>query len=189
MPWLDTTCDAQSLPFKDKSFDNIIAMDVLHHIERPIRFFKEVERVLTKNGKLILLEPAITKISWIFYHFFHPEPVDLKGDPLTDAPHDPNRTPFDANQAIPELLFGKFHKAFSNHFPNLLLRHKEYLRRGMGAGTPALHVDFHGRGLQRYSGVAATGVVAPGCNGREGRSEPARGAIREQISPRHHLFQ
>lgn len=127
MPWLDATCDAQSLPFKDNSFDNIVAMDVLHHIERPIRFFKEAERVLRTGGRLILLEPAITKVSWFFYHFFHPEPVVLNADPLIDAPLDPNRLAFDANQAIPELLFGKFKKNFSRTFPGLSLTHKAYL--------------------------------------------------------------
>ena len=127
MPWLDATCDAQFLPFKNKCFDNIVAMDVLHHIERPTRFFKEVERVLKDGGRLILLEPAITKVSWFFYHFFHPEPVILNTDPLIDAALDPNRLAFDANQAIPELLFGKFKKQFSEHFPNLALTHKTYL--------------------------------------------------------------
>lgn len=127
MPWLDAACDAQSLPFKDNSFDNIVAIDVLHHIERPVRFFEEAQRVLKEGGKIILLEPAITKISWFFYNFLHPEPVLLEVDPLLDAPLSPNRQPFDANQAIPELIFGKFHPQFSQCFPKLVLTHKFYL--------------------------------------------------------------
>ena len=126
-PWLDITCDAQMLPFKSNSFDNIVAVDVLHHIENPSYFFEEAERVLTKNGKFVLLEPAITPISWVFYHFFHPEPVILSDDPLTPKLNNPNRQAFDANQAIPELIFGKFLCQFKRQFPNLSLKKKSYL--------------------------------------------------------------
>ena len=126
-PWIDATCDAQLLPFANDSFDNIVAVDVLHHIERPIRFLKEAERVLKKGGRLILLEPAITKVSWFFYHFFHPEPVILSADPLEDASINPLKEAFDANQAIPELIFGKYYPTFVNHFPQFLLIKKEYL--------------------------------------------------------------
>ncbi len=127
MSWLDVTCDAQLLPFASESFDTLVAIDVLHHIERPIRFLKEAERVLKKGGRLILLEPAITKVSWFFYHFFHPEPVILNIDPLEDAPLNPNKQAFDANQAIPELIFGKFYHKFCHHFPGFYLKNKEYL--------------------------------------------------------------
>ncbi len=127
MPWLDVSCNAEALPFADGSFDNIIAIDVLHHIEIPMNFFKEAQRVLKPGGKIIMLEPAITKISWIFYHFFHPEPVILNSNPfLIDKPSDPNKEPFDANQAIPELIFGKFYQQFRHCFPKLILQKKKY---------------------------------------------------------------
>lgn len=125
--WLDLSCDAQALPFANQSFDTLVAMDVLHHIENPIFFFQEVQRVLKNKGRLILLEPAITKISWFFYHFFHQEPVLLKVNPLLQVFKNPNKDPFDANQAIPELIFGKYFKQFSQMFPNLTLRKKSYL--------------------------------------------------------------
>src|SRR4051812_7040079 len=44
--WLDAVADAQALPFSDASFSNIVAVDVLHHIERPKRFLYEARRVL-----------------------------------------------------------------------------------------------------------------------------------------------
>ena len=42
--WLDVVGDAQRLPFATRSFDNIVMVDVLHHIEWPVRFFREARR-------------------------------------------------------------------------------------------------------------------------------------------------
>ncbi len=126
-PWLDAAADAQALPFADKSFANVVGVDVLHHIERPRRFLSEALRVLQPGGRIIVLEPAITPISGIFYRFFHPEPVKMKVDPLADGPQDPNRVPFDANQAIPTLLFGRDRARMNQVFPELRLVQLERL--------------------------------------------------------------
>lgn len=104
-PWLDVVCDAQELPFADGSFDNIVMFDVLHHLERPRFFLSEAARILRPGGRVILVEPAITPISRIFYTHFHPEPVDMSADPLAAGVRDPNRDPYESNQAIPTLLF------------------------------------------------------------------------------------
>ncbi len=126
-PWLDCVFDAQSMPFKDNSVTNIVAIDVLHHIEFPIRFFNEANRVLKNGGRIILLEPAITPISYPFYHFIHEEDVILSQNPLLDGTPDPNRKPFDANQAIPTLIFNKYKKDFSKIYPNLNVIEMKYM--------------------------------------------------------------
>jgi SAM-dependent methyltransferase len=126
-PWLDCVCDAQALPLGDGAISNIVAIDVLHHIERPIRFFKEASRLLRPGGRIILLDPAITPLSWFFYHFIHEEPVLLKSDPLEDGPLSPDRKPFDANQAIPTLLFGKYKEAFSSKFPEFQIIENSFM--------------------------------------------------------------
>jgi SAM-dependent methyltransferase len=119
--WLSAVCDAQQLPFANASFDSIVMVDVLHHIERPIRFFREAERVLKPGGRFVCVEPAITPLSWPFFHFLHPEPVDLSADPLLDGPLDPKRDPYDSNQAIPTLLVGRQQERFRTMFPSLRL--------------------------------------------------------------------
>lgn len=49
--------DAQSTNFKNNSFNYIIASNMIHHIAFPIKFFKEMNRILKKNGRLIIFEP------------------------------------------------------------------------------------------------------------------------------------
>ena len=72
--WIDVVGDAQFLPFDNDSIDNIVLLDVLHHIQFPMLFFKEASRVLKSKGRIILLEPAITPMSWFFYSYFQ-EPI------------------------------------------------------------------------------------------------------------------
>src|SRR4051794_2039456 len=49
-PWLDCVADAQHLPFAAGVIANIVMVDVLHHVEFPVVFFREVERVLAPGG-------------------------------------------------------------------------------------------------------------------------------------------
>jgi SAM-dependent methyltransferase len=125
-PWLDVAADAEALPFRDASVTNIVGVDVLHHLPRPRRFFGEAERVLAPGGRIVLLEPAVTAGSYLFYRFLHPEPVVLGVDPLADAPAGP-RDPFDSNQAIPSLMFGRRRREFERAFPSLSVVERRYL--------------------------------------------------------------
>lgn len=49
---------AESLPFKDDSFDLITCFEVIEHLEKPEKFVKEVKRILTPNGFLYLTTPS-----------------------------------------------------------------------------------------------------------------------------------
>jgi len=120
-PWLDSTCDAQVLPFKDGSFDNVVMMDVFHHLERPTVFLRETLRVLKPGGRLVMLEPTITPVSYYCYRYFHPEPVVMEADPFHEPDPDPERDPYDANQAIPTLMFLRRKKQFTETFPGFNL--------------------------------------------------------------------
>jgi SAM-dependent methyltransferase len=104
-PGIDIVADAHLLPFQDGYFAGIVMLDVLHHLERPIDFLKEAARVLRPGGRVAMIEPAMTAVARGFYHYCHDEPVQLDVDPFARVAIDPNRDPFDANQAIPTLLF------------------------------------------------------------------------------------
>jgi SAM-dependent methyltransferase len=104
-PGIDVVADAHRLPFPDESFMGVVMLDVLHHLERPIEFLREASRVLKPGGRLAMIEPAMTTLARRFYDYFHAEPVDMDADPFAPVAINPDRDPFDANQAIPTLLF------------------------------------------------------------------------------------
>jgi SAM-dependent methyltransferase len=118
-PWLDCVADAQHLPFATGIAANIVMVDVLHHIEFPTVFFREAERVLRQDGRLIMVEPAITWGSTLFYRLLHQEPVRTSADPLIEGVPDPNRDPYDSNQAVPTLVATRDRERFHRLFPNL----------------------------------------------------------------------
>jgi len=118
-PWLDLVSDAQRLPFADGFLGNIVEIDVLHHVEFPIRFLREAARVLRPGGRLVMVEPAITPGSTLFYRLVHPEPVIMSADPLVDGEPDPTRDPYASNQAIPTLLAGRHRERLHRAVPGL----------------------------------------------------------------------
>jgi SAM-dependent methyltransferase len=119
--WLDLVCDAQRLPLADGSFANIVMVDVLHHVESPLLFLQEAQRVLRPGGRLIVCEPAITPVSGVFYRRFHPEPVDMSADPLASRAISPDKHPWDSNQATPTLLAGRYRSRLAAMLPGLTL--------------------------------------------------------------------
>src|SRR5215831_12119869 len=118
-PWLDAVADAQRFPFAPCSAANIVMIDVLHHLEYPVAFFREAQRVLRPGGRVVMVEPAITWGSTLFYRLMHPEPVCMSADILRGGQPDPRRDPYDSNQAIPTLLATRDRNRFHSSFPEL----------------------------------------------------------------------
>jgi SAM-dependent methyltransferase len=125
-PWLDCVADAQRLPFAPASAANIVMVDVLHHLEFPIVFFREATRVLRPGGRVLMVEPAITWGSSLFYRLFHHEPVRTSVDVLGDGEPDPCRSPYASNQAIPTLLATREWQRFHRLLPMLRIARVEW---------------------------------------------------------------
>ncbi len=123
LPWLNVVSDAQRLPFAGGSIANLVLFDALHHIENVALFFDEALRTLRPRGRIIIVDPYISWTSWPVYRFLHPEPVDLRQDPLQVMPPRPDRRPFDSNQAIATILFETAHRRFQSCYPKLRLLH------------------------------------------------------------------
>jgi len=124
---LDLVADAQALPFADASLDAVVGVDVLHHLEWPARFLGEAQRALRPGGRVVLVEPAITAVSWVVFKLGHPEPVNLDADPLADGTVSVDKHPMDSNQAIPTLLAGRDRARLEGRFPGLRVVHSSQL--------------------------------------------------------------
>jgi SAM-dependent methyltransferase len=119
LPWLDVVADAQCLPIAAGTLANIVLFDALHHIENVRLFFDEALRVLRPGGRIVVMDPYISWLSWPVYHCVHPEPVDFTQDPLRLRPPRADRAPFDANQAVATMLFERSYAAFQRQYPQL----------------------------------------------------------------------
>ncbi len=52
--WLDLKVDAINMPFENSSLNFIIESNVIHHLSKPILFFRESSRVLKPGGKILI---------------------------------------------------------------------------------------------------------------------------------------
>jgi SAM-dependent methyltransferase len=80
-PWNDVAADAHALPFRSESLDVILGLDVIHHIAQPRKLFEEAARVLRAGGRLAVVEPWVTPLSYPIYRFLHQEGCRLDLDP------------------------------------------------------------------------------------------------------------
>jgi SAM-dependent methyltransferase len=126
-PWHDREVSADALPFGAASLGALVLFDVLHHLPSPRRFFAEAVRVLRPGGRIVMCEPYMSGPSYTVYKLFHEEPIALGGDPLADQNGTSARDPFDSNQAIPTLLFGRARGAFEAAFPALSILSIDHL--------------------------------------------------------------
>ncbi|MCX7909870.1 MAG: class I SAM-dependent methyltransferase [Ignavibacteria bacterium] len=56
--------DGYFLPFKDESFDCVVASEVIEHLEKPEEFIQELIRICKRNGKVVLTTPYREKIRY-----------------------------------------------------------------------------------------------------------------------------
>lgn len=111
---IDIQLDAKNIKFNNNYFDAIILLNVFHHISDAEIFLKECNRVLKKNGVILMIEPANTWFSRIIYKNFHHEEFNefsnwklKKGGRLSEA-----------NQALPYIIFERDLNIFNKMFKN-----------------------------------------------------------------------
>ena len=112
--------DAQNTGFEDNSYDFVIAANMVHHIPYPIKFFKEMHRVLKKDGKLIIQEANCSIVFQLITVIMRHEGFDFTKDvwsekfPVTD-----DDDLWAGNIAVPHLVFDdieEFNKNLGNYF-------------------------------------------------------------------------
>jgi ubiquinone/menaquinone biosynthesis C-methylase UbiE len=113
-PWLDAcNVDALNTGFPDTSFDFVVSSNMVHHVPYPVRFFKEMARILKPGGVLLIQEINASLFMRMLLRLMRHEGYSFDvnvfdPDEVCTDPHDL----WSANCAIPNLLFdnpGKFH--------------------------------------------------------------------------------
>ena len=111
---LSVVLDANELPFRTGSLRAIVMVDVLHHLCRPRRFLTEAIRCVKPLGRLVMIEPWVTKWSRLVYLRLHHEPFD----PESSEWEFPLKGPLSgANGALPWILFQRDRLQFAAEFP------------------------------------------------------------------------
>lgn len=67
--------DAAKLPFKDKFFNAVICLEVLEHVDDPVKVITEIYRVLKKQGYAVILVPTdnkLFKLVWALWTMYYP---------------------------------------------------------------------------------------------------------------------
>jgi SAM-dependent methyltransferase len=106
-PHLDVVADVHDLPFESNLFSAVIGINVLHHLRDPLRSLKELARVLTPQGRLILIEPWTTPVGRLFYRHVHYEDCFAILDPL-HAVFPASKDPMAGNAEIPHAYLESF---------------------------------------------------------------------------------
>lgn len=98
--WNTLAADAGQLPVRSAAVQAVIGLDVLHHLPDPAAFFAEAARVLAPGGRIALVEPWITPLSWLVYRFFHQEDCRVSADAWQPFPPGAKDS-FDGNATVP----------------------------------------------------------------------------------------
>ena len=117
-PWLNFQADCLSLPFADHTFDNVVGVDILHHLFNPDLALREIARVVRPGGRAVFFEPYVSWFSGIVRGRFHHEKQDLSRDVI----YGPDKKPEEANLAIPTRLFVRHREEFERRFPMLKIK-------------------------------------------------------------------
>lgn len=124
--WLDVVATAESLPFADNSFDAVLIVAVLHHLDFPLRGLDEAARVVRPGGRIFVSEPHGSVVLRALLRFLQHEHYDPNVDPYSDKRcKSEGRSSWDGNNAIPDLIFGD-RARFARRFPMLQIDHSRY---------------------------------------------------------------
>lgn len=66
-------CPMESLPFLDSSFEVVLAIDAIHHSTHPLKALSEFLRLIKKGGKIVIVEPYVSLLSYLPYKLLHHE--------------------------------------------------------------------------------------------------------------------
>lgn len=125
--WLDFKhVDALATPFGDESFDFVVCSNMIHHLARPLVFFREMDRIIRPGGRLIVQEVNASLAMRCALRCMRHEGYSYDPDVFDETVicNDP-ADPWSANCAIPNLLFDD-RARFEAHVPQFQIIHASF---------------------------------------------------------------
>lgn len=118
IPGVHLIADARNLPFCDQSLRAIVFTDVLHHMPDVRSFFHEAFRCLQPGGKILMIEPWVTRWSLFINTRFHHEPFRHDAEDWSFPSDGPLSA---ANGALPWIVLVRDRQRFESEFPELII--------------------------------------------------------------------
>lgn len=118
LPMCDLVINAERIPFPNNSLSTIYMLNTFHHIKNPVKALKEFQRVLKKNGQIIMIEPYNSLWGRFIYKNFHYEGFDEYSKSWKISGTGPLS---DANNAMPWIIFERDRVKFQQKFPSFTI--------------------------------------------------------------------
>ena len=118
--------DAQNTNLKPESLDYVIASNMIHHIPYPIKFFKEMNQILKKGGRLIIFEAYCSIVFQLATLLMKHEGFDFTLDVWDETnPKSDEDNAWHGNIAVPHLIFDNRKKFEDNLGEFFKINHEE----------------------------------------------------------------
>lgn len=145
LPWLDKYgVDAHKTSFENNSFDYIILENVLHHLDKPINFFKEADRLLKNKGKIIIFEPFSSSFLKLALKLTKHEHCYDK-EKIFDQDYSFLSTSkgfWDGNNSIARMIFVQPDK-FLSVYPQFEIKHTSYAEFFVFLNSGGVYTDYY----------------------------------------------
>lgn len=103
-PWSDEIQDAQKLDYPDESIDVVFSHSILHHLSYPLLAFQEIQRVLKPNGYYLVQDVKASLLFRLLLRITKIEEINFAADPYDLSVPACGDSPWEGNNAIPDLL-------------------------------------------------------------------------------------